>query len=97
LAALFYFANRPLSYHYLRLNPGQAAENPKLSPNDPLRVLIDEHIDAHHDEIDTTRDMVTQETSPDANNDINTSSMDPNGERGRTTPQLDNTNTTDIV
>lgn len=60
-------------------------------------MLIDEHIDAHHDEIDTTRDMVTQETSPDANNDINTSSMDPNGERGRTTPQLDNTNTTDIV
>ncbi|KXN87210.1 Aquaporin-1 [Leucoagaricus sp. SymC.cos] len=27
-------------YHYLRLNPGQAAENPKLSPEDPLKTLM---------------------------------------------------------
>lgn len=36
-------------YHYLKLNPDQAAENPKMSPEDPVRRLMDDHDESAQD------------------------------------------------
>ena len=62
-------------------------------------MLVGEHIHAHHDEIDTAHDRAAQElqeTNQDVNGMVDVAASQ-NGGGGRTIPQADNINTTDIV
>ena len=62
-------------------------------------MLVGEHIHAHHDEIVTSHDIDAQELQ-ETNLDVNRvadATASQNGDGGRTTPQADNTNTTDMV
>lgn len=62
-------------------------------------MLVGEHVHAHHDEINTAHDRVSQEfqeTNLNVNGVVDAAASQC-GDGGRTTPQADNTNTTDIV
>ena len=62
-------------------------------------MLVGEHIHAHRDGIDTAHDRTAQElqeTNQDVNGMVDVAASQ-NGGGGRTVPQADNINTTDIV